>query len=142
MILQKDSRLNTAINKYGCYFMSLLWWVNKKVGYEFDPREISRLYNIFIDREDMRRDCFVHRPKRILSYLGLEVEEVTKTGYSQKCLEGQFEILYFERSSKGRIIPHFVAGDGEGHVTYDPWGESRTVREGVLTSKRIFTEEL
>lgn len=142
MILQWDSRLNREINRYGCYYMSLLWWVNKKTGYQFDPKEILRLYGVFIDREAMEKDCYIKDPCGILSYLGLEVRGVEVVGHSQATEDGQFEVLYFERSSHGRVIPHFTAGDGHGHVTYDPWGESRTVSDGVLASKRIFTEVL
>jgi hypothetical protein len=49
------------------------------------------------------------------------------------------EILHFERVvGRGKIIPHFVAGDGLCHVAYDPWGVSKTVREGELRSRRVF----
>lgn len=54
----------------------------------------------------------------------------------------ELEILYFHH--KRHDWWHFVAGDGFGNVTYDPWGSagpgyrfSRSVEEGELHSKRI-----
>jgi hypothetical protein len=35
------------------------------------------------------------------------------------------------------IYSHFVLGNGEGGVAYDPLGDSKTVALGALQSKRI-----
>jgi len=52
------------------------------------------------------------------------------------CKEGEFEILDWFNPQRGKR--HFTAGNGRGYVTYDPMGESLTVKEGFLRSKRIF----
>ena len=57
------------------------------------------------------------------------------TDYEPK--HGEREILRFERKTAAGVLGHFVVGDGHGAVEWDPLGESRTVAEGKLVSKRI-----
>ena len=60
-----------------------------------------------------------------------------KEGAGYAPLDGEFEILRFERPTPKVIYTHFVVGDGRGGVAYDPLGKSETVEHGTLQSKRI-----
>jgi hypothetical protein len=141
MILQTDSRLNAQINASGCYWMSLLWWGNKLAGREYDPDEIELLYKWHVDSDWMRPNLYIQRPDEILRDVG-----VTMPGWlGEVATEWQppdgkrgIEILYFEmpRTPAG-VWGHFVAGDGHGHVTYDPWGVSKTATLGDLTRRYV-----
>lgn len=70
-----------------------------------------------------------------------EVEKVGPEGRAQGPWE--WEALLFARPgdrSRGEPeeVTHFVLGDRAGGIASDPYGQSRTVREGRLIGKRIF----
>lgn len=142
MILQRDVRIiekNKQIKKYGCYFFALLWYGNKLENYPLGVDEILSLYHIFIDHKFMREDCFIDDPVGILKSLNVAVQWFGWKDKDYQCSRGEYEILVFTRRSEitGALVKHFVAGNGNGIVTYDSWGESVTVQQGRLASKRI-----
>lgn len=133
MILQTDNRLPAAINKYGCYLMSLLFIANKYTGYKLSTTVISKLYMDFQERGYMDSNCYIQDPAGILKHLGL------KAIYNQrhdppkyKCGKDEIELLCLQYSNYN----HFVVGDGRGHIAYNPMG--RTAPDYYLKSKRIF----
>ena len=139
MILQRDRRLNKKIQKYGCYFMSLLFLANKFKNYPLSAQKIEELYDFFVLEHWMDKECFIKKPKEIMNFLGMKVKKVIK---STDLIEGApYEVLHFEREKpSGGFVRHFTAGDGFCNVTYDPWGKSRTATEGTLISRRLFIE--
>lgn len=134
MILQRDARLNENINRWGCYFMSLLFLANKWNGTLLGATEIERIYRYAVKLFWMRENCYIENPRAILGYCGLDTEFLGKRGPHYLCGERDIEVLQYRRGAQ----IHFVAGDGQGNVAYDPWGVSRSVTEGQLDSKRIF----
>jgi len=135
MILQTDSRLIVPINKYGCYFMSILFLGNKYTGYQLSTRKINNFYDYCVDSGWMDAECFINDADGIFAEMGLH------TRFHDKhedpwilCRDDEIEILRYQIGH----WKHFVAGDGHGHVAYDPYGISRAVREGELRDKRIF----
>ena len=136
MILQTDYRLPKQVNKYGCYFMCILWFANKYRHIILDTTYITDFYHECVRHGHMDADCYIHKPDDLFRNQQLYAVYTGKHESPDKpCARGQIEILRWE-TPKGS--PHFVAGDGAGHVTYDPMGVSRTVRIGKLESKRIF----
>jgi hypothetical protein len=117
--------------------MSLLFLANKRSNYALSVEKIEELYDFFVMEDYMDEECFIKRPVEILRFLG---HPATSVGYTENMeMMADDEILHFERVvGNGKIIPHFVAGDGLCHVAYDPWGVSKTVREGELRSRRVF----
>ena len=75
-------------------------------------------------------DCFLNNPAAILSAMTGKTWCLRKETSGYTALAGELEILRFERKNRRSILSHFVVGDGAGKVTYDPYGESRTVHEG------------
>jgi hypothetical protein len=135
VILQTHPRLRPQIQRWGCYFMSLLWHgvMEKKVS--LDPEIIDELYMVFQKHGLMTDSCFIQNPIGILKHLGIDARNVRKTHDSYLCSDNELEILQFKA---GGEISHFVAGDSLGNVTYDPYGRSRSVLEGECISKRVF----
>lgn len=136
MILQRDGRLREAIREYGCYYMSLLFLANKHTNVPLSAQKINGpLYFGNIQQGRMDASCFIKDPAGILRGLGLNARYTGQHEPPDRvCGPDEVEVLYFKSPAGG----HFVAGDGNGNVAYDPWGVSRAVTEGELVSKRIF----
>lgn len=137
MILQRDTRLRVPIREHGCYYMSLLYLMNKFTNYPLSVQKINgQIYFGAIQQGHMTSQCYIQDPSGLLKWLGWRA---TYTGEHEtpdyECGPNEAEILYFYHPEVGG---HFVVGDGKGHVAYDPWGVSRTATAGVLKSKRIF----
>ena len=135
MILQTDSRLREEIQTDGCYYMSILFLVNKYTGLKMSAEFIDSVFDVLVALGYMSEQCYVLDPEEMFRHLGLRVKYTDQhESPSKVCNPGQIEILYF----MGPVGGHFTAGNGTGIVTYDPWGVSRAVSEGKLISKRIF----
>lgn len=139
MILQRHPDLNLQIRERGCYYMSILYHVSKLRDMFFNPSSVNTFYNLLVNLGYMEKDCYILEPAGIFDYFGVRVRYTNRHESPHRmCGPGEVEILKFvlERSTKS--WEHFVAGDGAGGVAYDPWGDSRAVRDGYLCNKRIF----
>jgi len=135
LILQRDPRLNRAINKYGCYFFCILFLSNKYTNCELSIGGILDTYLISIDNGWMDEECFINDPEAMFGYMGLPVYFFDRHDPPYYvCQKDEIEILRFQYIN----WKHFVVGDGASHVVYDPYGTSKAVRLGELKDKRIF----
>jgi len=135
MILQRDTRLRQEIQEYGCYLMSIFYLVNKYTNFPFSAEIINDLYHTFNKKNWIDSECTILNPNAIFGFLEMDVKYTNRHEPPERMTrKNEVEILRFE-SSYGA---HFVVGDGDGHVAYDPWGISRAVRQGRIESKRIF----
>jgi len=141
LILQNDSRLRSEIRRFGCYFMDLLWHANRLKRVELDTDIIRQLYIEFVGKGWMHKDCYIKNPDSILGFFGLPVTTRKESRY-YFCSPNEFEVLKYSVSLNHGTWNHFVAGDGFSHVTYDPYGVSRAVSEGMLIDKRIFRRNI
>ncbi|MBE3088021.1 MAG: DUF261 family protein [Chloroflexi bacterium] len=134
-----------SIGKWGCYFLCILRLAEKALGKFLDP---FRFYILAVQGRYMRWNCYLDDPGGFFSTLAGGHWRVLKAGDGKDSAgndydlplayvpaEGELEIDRFEVA--GESEGHFVVGDG-ATVDWDPYGESRTVREGRLVSKRIF----
>ena len=141
MIRQDDGRMKVEIRQWGCYFMSILFWLNKLTNISLSADCITDgIYKLFVKRQWMRETCFILNPLAILDWGGIECTVVTENGSHRlppnyQCRKNDIEILFFKRPGHQG---HFVAGDGKGNVAYDPMGRSVSVKDGDLISKRVF----
>jgi hypothetical protein len=87
----------------------------------------------------MKTDCTLLFAEKILQSMTGFTWNKTHEAADYQTKIGQLEVLRFERKTGAATWVHFVVGDGSGGVEYDPLGSSRTVREGSLVSKRVFT---
>lgn len=138
MILQTDSRLNKSINKYGCYFMSIVFLVNKHTGLELSIPIIEKLYKDCCElgyiEDSNTRKAFIWDVNSVFKHLGLEVRYNGRHDPpNYVCNTQEIEILCVRVGDS--MTKHFVVGDNYGHIAYDPMGLS-DVRK--FDSKRVF----
>jgi hypothetical protein len=122
------------IGKTGCYFLSIVHLAEKYAGTYIDAYQA---YRSALVGKTIREDCYVNDPAALLRMLTGVAWTVTKEPMSYKATKGELEVQYFERDDTLATTGHFVVGDADG-VSYDPYGDSMTVRKGALKSKRIF----
>lgn len=126
--------------------MSLLCASNKYAGTEFTPERINDLVREFNTHKYMitgphpitkeRVECFVMEPDMILHYLGLNVVYVGKIEPATHALaSNEFHI---QRWKAPGHISHFVLGSRTMECGWDPWGDSRSVKEGQIMGQRVF----
>lgn len=141
-------RIFRDIGEGACYFLSIVRAAEKFTGQYIDA------FIQFIDANarmvivgkssvpEVLPDCFVSAPDELMSHLTGAKWTVEKVDAGYRCQLGDVEILRYEWVEKKTGITvthgHFVLGDGNGNIAYDPFGESMTVRFGNVVSKRIF----
>ena len=122
------------IGKTGCYFLSIVHIAEKYTGKYIDA---YLAYGQALVGKTMRDDCYVTDPAALLRMLTGVAWTVTKEAATYQANKGEQEVLYFERKDTLATTGHFVVGGPDG-VSHDPYGDSMTVRKGVLASKRVF----
>jgi hypothetical protein len=139
MILQIDDRLKVDPwwGESGCGLMSIFYFVNKFTNYPFDIENILVFGDSFRKHGLVTDEFFINDWEGIFRFFRFDVIYHNKHESPDTiCKSREFEILdWYNPGTKKR---HFTAGDGKGRVTYDPMGESITMRDGFLRSKRIF----
>jgi hypothetical protein len=117
------------IGKSGCYFLCLLYVTNNL------PNALP-LYDKFVDKCYMDKDCFIRDPLSIMRDLTGKKYNVFKSEKFEKTAD--VRIAYFYNKTTG--LHHFVVVDKYNTVQYDPLGASNTVKNGVVESYRLFFE--
>lgn len=124
-----------VLGRYGCYFLSILHAAEKVTGKYIDA---FAAFMLAMDKGYVKEDCFVTNPAELLIWLTGEKWTMTKEAAGFVCVDAEVEILRYEWQETTELHGHFVVGDGDGGIEYDPYGESLTVKNGKLVSKRIF----
>ena len=115
--------------------MSILFLVNKYTNFPLSADLINKLYHEFNKYGWMDQECTILNPNAIFGHLKMDVRYTDRhEPPERKTMKSEVEILKFT-SPHGS---HFVVGDGNGNVAYDPYGISKAVRDGSIESKRIF----
>jgi hypothetical protein len=119
------------IGDSGCYFLSLL----RLYGYEM---QAPSLFIDFTRLKWLDEDCYVRDPAAICNFLdNTKRHRVVYAAADYILQPDEREILRYERKTTGTTFSHFVVGNGQGRVEWDPLGDSLTVKNGSLVSKRI-----
>ena len=131
MILQTNPALPEVIRKYGCGLMAIIWHSARLGGMTVSGvSDVLDVYNEAVSHGAMDANCFIRNWDAVFSAAGLGTRYTGRHEPSDRnCAANEIEIL--------RFPGHFVAGNGNGIVTYDPWGVSRAVSQ-PMKSKRIF----
>lgn len=137
MILQTDSRLRKEINSHGCYFMSILFLINKYTGLQMSPDLIDKYFMSCVTlgyiTNNSTYTAFIESAEGIFKHLGLNVRYTnTHEPPQRNCAKNEIEILCLRNCNGSK---HFVVGDGKGHIAFNPMGISKGYK---LHSKRIF----
>ena len=132
MILQDHPKLIAPIRESGCGFLSIIWHaVRLRKLLISDVDYINTLYGKIVPMGYMNEKCFIHDWEGVFRECKLPVKYTQRHEDPERvCAKGEIEIL--------RYPGHFVAGNGQGVVTYDSYGESNAVANHPLHSKRIF----
>ena len=146
MIFQTDSEFEPDIQHYGCYFLSLLWQLNRLLGVpSLDHKVIEIIYNDCEHTDannngvtDMAPEAFIADPQGVVDFIAPgKVHFVGKQDKAYQCQPGEFAVQAWYNPATD--FHHFVAEGSDGGVGYDPiQGGSRTVREGAIDSKRVY----
>ena len=116
----------------GCYFISIICLGESISGEEVDD---IRMYDIALSKKWIEKDCYVRYPDSILSYITGKKWKVRKEPADYIPKAGEFVIERWEWKQTMKTLSHFKLPN------YDPYGDSETVKNGNLVSKRIFYME-
>jgi len=145
---QPRQRIFRDIGEGACYFLSIIRAAEAVTAEYIDafvafvaalstPVVIGQTYVPMV-----RSDGFINGAGELLSTLTGEKYTMTKEDADYKCKLDEVEVLRYEwtetKIGESKVHGHFVLGDGTGRVFFDPFGESQTVKNGKLVSKRIF----
>lgn len=143
MIVQRSSALHPHIQSDGCALMSAAFFVNQYTLRDMTPDHINEVYEQGLEVGFMKERSFMQDWARVFDALGMRVAYLGHKEPEWKPANDELEILLFYYAP--RQWWHFVCGDGEGRVTYDPWGSAgpgfsgaKTTALGSLQSKRGF----
>ena len=134
MLRQNDERLN-PISTWGCAFCSLLYLLEKVTGITFTPKSILSLWIKNYSEGDIDIESSMNDWQGVITDMTDSLVYLGHFSANYVPAENEYEILLYQRPDG---FKHFVVGDGKGGVEWDPYENSRTVREGAVISKRIF----
>lgn len=133
-IIQQDHKLKLEIQKFGCYLLSLHYYISKFKTLEFTVSDINNNYYKFINLGYIKSNCFIVNPCKILMYYGIKSDVRWECNtYISKA--GEFEIS--EVKIKNVIGTHFIA-TSNFTVLYDSLRLKEKGTPYHITSKRIF----
>ena len=149
MLRQTDNQLPEAIQKWGCYFMSVLYHAELKRKKLFLADEIISIYRACMTTgvigKEVYKDgvlvdgCFVNDPISLFQVAGVRVSSVIKMDAGYKTGKDEIEILCFHRPAN---TPSGMNNSEHTHFipdrAWDPIHNSNTVKYGYLKSKRVF----
>lgn len=134
-------RIAKAIGAEGCYFLSLLELGRQIVGISVDAFKAYTTCVTKTTKEGkpyMLRDCYINSPIDVLSVATGMSFEYRKEPANYSPAPGEYVILRYELREEAIVKSHFVVGDRQGMVAWDPYGKSLTVEDGKLQSMRVF----
>lgn len=132
---ESRQKILLTLGEGGCYFLCL---IRLAESLHSERRiDVVPVYLQAIASKQLQEDCTVLDPAAIMQTLYGGHWYYHKEGPTYKPGSAEFEILRYERPTPKMIYSHFVLGNGAGGVEYDPLGESHTVADGYLVSKRI-----
>ena len=157
MFLQTDRHFSEAINRFGCYFLSILCQAEIRRNRAFTKDDIISIFisakNTGIVSKERYSEtnptvlvdgCFVSDPVSIFTLAGIRIQSIKKEDANYVAKENEIEILQYYRPANfpnGQTNSehyHFVASKN-GKVIFDPLGQSNAVKFGYVKSKRIFS---
>jgi hypothetical protein len=122
-------KLMEILGKDGCYVDCIVHLGESQVHERLD---VIPIFLEALGKEQVTMNCLVLDAAALLSDItGVKWTKRTE-GPDYIAKPGELIIDRWERTTGSGTVVHFVTFD------YDPYGDSRTVREGKLVSKRVF----
>ncbi len=134
-ILQSNSELFKDIQKSGCYFLSLHYWIFVLTGFDFTAKDVNLNYQRFLELGYIRKDCYILNPCKILSCYKIFSKVRYESPLYLPKAGREFEIT--EIKVKDRVFVHFLVMDNN-KVLYDSLDLKSKGKKFQIISKRIF----
>jgi len=152
IVYQPNKLLKHVIRQDGSYFMVLLYLYQKYANLAFSPEQINRLHTKCVQEELITEDCFINFAKtpKIFGWFSAEgsrkVNGEWVTNLSDLSIPPEElgynsptdYVLLFQRRMGMKKYYHFVVGNKNGKVLFDPIPHSKTVEYGTIKSYRLF----
>jgi hypothetical protein len=136
MINEPVQKLMKQLGATGCYFLSLIRSAELATSKSLDA---VLVYLECAKRGWIDAECYLINPSAIYEYLVGGTWTVRKETKGYTPVFGDVVILRYERKGTMQTDGHFVLGDYEKKIQYDPMGASQTVLNGELASLRILS---
>ncbi|WP_434757541.1 DUF261 family protein (plasmid) [Borrelia puertoricensis] len=133
-ITQNNPNLVSAIRQWGCYFLSLHYYIERYKKLQFSVLDINKNYHNFVKLGYIRSNCYILNPCAVLKNFDISTS-VRWEGLEYKCLDHEFEIS--EVKIKNTPGYHFIATNLSS-VLYDSLALKERGVEYEITSRRIF----
>lgn len=134
-ILQSNKELLKDIQKFGCYFLSLHYWIFILTGFDFKAKDINLNYLRFLKLGYIRNDCYILNPCKILSCYKIFSKVRYESSLYLPVAGKEFEIT--EIKLKDQDFGHFIVMDNN-KVLYDSLDLKAKGKNFEITSKRVF----
>ena len=123
-------RVMSEVGEEGCYLLCVVDIAEEVLRERIDA---VVAYLDGVEKGCVRENCLMTKSEGFLEMLtGVPwTKRYESATYVKK--NGEFEVQKWQRKSGSGTVDHFK------RENYDPYGDSRTVREGFLESKRIFS---
>jgi hypothetical protein len=145
-ICQKDPALKPEIQKYGCYFLSILYHSPETLN----ARDANVVWDMCVRRGiitgdlngdgdvDDANESLLTAPQKLLDMAQIPAKFDGRHHAADEAVpeNAAFAIGGFSRAGSG--VTHFVVIDRAKNVLYDPLGASLSVRDGRLATMRLF----
>jgi hypothetical protein len=105
-------------------------------GIKFTDKEVLELWGRNFYEGDIDMESTILDPQGLCVDLNAKLRFMGKYPASYIPASDELQILVYHNERTG--ITHFVLGDNKGNVIYDPYPNSKTVKEGKVIGKRIF----
>ncbi|AJA90710.1 BppB (plasmid) [Borreliella chilensis] len=134
-ILQSNGELLKDVQKFGCYFLSLHYWIFVLTGFDFKAKDINVNYQRFLELGYIRNDCYILNPCKILRYYKIFSKVRYESPLYLPIVGKEFEITEIRLTNKDFV--HFIAMDNN-KVLYDSLDLKSKSKKFKIISKRIF----
>ncbi|ACN52668.1 DUF261 domain-containing protein [Borreliella valaisiana] len=134
-ILQSNKELLKDIQKSGCYFLSLHYWIFILTGFDFKAKDVNLNYLRFLELGYIRNDCYILNPCKILSCYKIFSKVRYESSLYLPVAGREFEIT--EIKLKDQDFVHFIVMDNN-KILYDSLDLQAKGKKFEIISKRIF----
>ena len=143
MIFQTTKGIDKDLKSWGCYFLSLLRIYEKVAKIELDVDTVNMIYRLCRQVGYIGPEAFIKTGG--VKGIAQIASAVTTKGVYMVLDDDHYNYTigrWSRRLDSGKPNSHFVLMSQSGDVEYDPWPNSKTVREGKLMDERKILAEV
>lgn len=153
MLLQNNQRLHPQLRETGCYFLTLLWFIEKVRGYQFEPEEANAIFEICMKYDSVSSEARIINPDAVIrtALRVAKLEEsprivqigqrlgTVETFWSWVPKETKPDLFAAMESTGGKYKTHWVSlkDDASKIIDYDSYNFTR-VGEKTKASRIVY----